>query len=212
MPSEPHPRGRPQEGSGAAGHAGQARIDLRTLPAFASEGQRSINVVVETARGSRNKFAYHPDSGLFLLKKVLPEGMAFPYDFGFVPSTLADDGDPLDVLVLMDEPAFAGCLVTCRVVGVLIGDQAESRRPHEKRVRNDRIVAVAGASRTHEDIEDLRDLNGSMLDQVDAFFVHYHSTLGQRYRVLGRKGPRDAWKLVNEAARKWGASEEKRGA
>jgi inorganic pyrophosphatase len=73
-------------------------------------------VVVETPKGSRNKFAYDPDDHVFELKWVLPAGMTFPYDFGFVPSTKVDDGDPIDVLVLMDEPAFAGCVLSCRPI------------------------------------------------------------------------------------------------
>jgi inorganic pyrophosphatase len=183
--------------------------DPRRLPAFASGEPRAINVVIETARGSRNKFAWDEDVRLFRLRKVLPEGMAFPYDFGFVPSTLAEDGDPLDVLVLMDEPAFAGCLLTARVVGAILGDEAEPRRPR-RRVRNDRLVAVALASRTHDDLRSLADLNGSMLDQVEAFFTHYQQTLGKRYRVRGRKGPRAAWQLVESAVRSWRAAEGRR--
>src|SRR5215471_17358488 len=79
----------------------------------------TIRVVIETPKGSRNKYAFDLDDEVFVLKKVLPAGMAFPYDFGFVPSTEAEDGDPIDVLVLMDEPAFAGCILTCRPVGVI---------------------------------------------------------------------------------------------
>src|SRR5258707_14740365 len=96
-----------------------------------------IQVVVETPKGSRNKYSFDEVQKVFALKKVLPAGMAFPYDFGFVPSTLADDGDPVDVLVLMDEPAFPGCLLKCRVIGVIEGEQ-KSKKETE---RNDRIVA-----------------------------------------------------------------------
>jgi inorganic pyrophosphatase len=86
-----------------------------------------IVVIIETPKGSRNKYAYEPDERIFTLKKVLPAGMASPYDFGFVPSTLGGDGDPLDVLVLMDEPAFPGCKLTARVIGIIEGEQG--RRP-----------------------------------------------------------------------------------
>src|SRR5579871_5314832 len=78
-----------------------------------------LNVIIETPKGSRNKFDFNHRQGLFELGKVLPTGMAFPYDFGFVPGTRAPDGDPLDVLVLMDEPAFSGCKVLCRLIGVI---------------------------------------------------------------------------------------------
>src|SRR5690349_24241741 len=107
------------------------------LAGFAEDG-KTINVIVETPKGSRNKFAFDEKRKIFQLKKVLPVGMAFPYDFGFVPSTKAEDGDPVDVLVLMDEPAFPGCLLKCRPVGVIEGEQGKKK----KRERNDRIVAI----------------------------------------------------------------------
>lgn len=92
------------------------------LKPFDSDDKQLLRVVIETPKGSRNKFAFDVDEHIFELKKVLPSGMAFPYDFGFVPSTRADDGDPVDVLVLMDEPAFSGCVLTCRPIGVIEGE------------------------------------------------------------------------------------------
>jgi inorganic pyrophosphatase len=77
----------------------------------------SIEVVIETPKGSRNKFKYDPISHRFKLSKVLPEGMVFPHDFGFVPNTKGPDGDPIDVLVLVDEPTFPGCSLECRLIG-----------------------------------------------------------------------------------------------
>jgi inorganic pyrophosphatase len=85
--------------------------DPTRLPPFET-GNAGLTVIIETPKGSRNKYAYDPKERIYGLRKVLPAGMAFPYDFGFVPSTIADDGDPLDVLVLMDEPAFPGCKLT----------------------------------------------------------------------------------------------------
>ena len=81
-----------------------------------------LQVIVETPKGSRNKFSFDVEQEIFSLKKVLPAGMAFPYDFGFLPKTLADDGDPIDVLLLMDEPAFPGVLVPSRFIGVIEGE------------------------------------------------------------------------------------------
>jgi inorganic pyrophosphatase len=86
--------------------------DPTLLMPFDSGDQQLLRVVIETPKGSRNKFAFDPDEHIFELKKVLPAGMTFPYDFGFVPSTKADDGDPVDVLVLMDEPAFPSCVLS----------------------------------------------------------------------------------------------------
>src|SRR3984885_2053839 len=112
--------------------------DPSSLKPFASADKALLRVVIETPKGSRNKFALNADEHVFELKKVLPAGMEFPYDFGFVPSTLADDGDPVDVLVLMDEPAFPGCVLKCRLIGVIEGEQGKKKDVE----RNDRIIAV----------------------------------------------------------------------
>src|SRR2546429_8363577 len=112
--------------------------DLSRLNPLDSKDKQILRVVIETPKGSRNKFAFDPDEHIFELKKVLPTGMTFPYDFGFVPSTKADDGDPIDVLVLMDEPAFPGCVLSCRPIGVIEGEQSDNKN----KGRNDRIVAV----------------------------------------------------------------------
>ena len=97
--------------------------DPSRLKPVDEQDKQLLRVVIETPKGSRNKFAFDAEQHMFQLKKVLPAGMAFPYDFGFVPSTLAEDGDPVDVLVLMDEPAFPGCVLSCRPVGVIEGEQ-----------------------------------------------------------------------------------------
>src|SRR6478672_11130299 len=112
--------------------------DPSRLRSFDSDDKQLLQVVIETPKGSRNKFAFNAKEHVFELKKVLPAGMTFPYDFGFVPSTLAEDGDPIDVLVLMDEPAFPGCVLRCRVIGVIEGEQGDKKSNE----RNDRIPAV----------------------------------------------------------------------
>src|ERR1051325_7710078 len=85
-----------------------------------------LNAIIETPRGSRNKYKYDERTGLFKISKVLPAGAAFPYDFGFIPNALAEDGDPLDVLILMDEPAYPGCLIPARAIGVLEAEQGKN--------------------------------------------------------------------------------------
>src|SRR6201998_4591621 len=99
--------------------------DPSTLKPYDAGDKELLRVVIETPKGSRNKFAFEADQRVFELKKVLPAGMAFPYDFGFVPSTRADDGDPIDVLLLMDESAHPGTLMRCRLVGIIEGEQKE---------------------------------------------------------------------------------------
>src|SRR4029079_10775959 len=119
-----------------------------------SINKQMLRVVSETPKGSRNKFAFDADQHIFELKKVLPAGMTFPYDFGFIPSTKADDGDPIDVLVLMDEPAFPGCGLTCRPIGVIEGEQGEKKRKE----RNDRIVAIEQDAHSWADVRRIDDL------------------------------------------------------
>jgi inorganic pyrophosphatase len=171
--------------------------DPTRLKPFDAEDKRFLQVVIETPKGSRNKFAFDPDDHIFKLKKVLPAGMAFPYDFGFVPSTKADDGDPVDVLVLMDEPAFPGCMLTCRPIGVIQGEQGDKK----EKVRNDRIVAVEQDAHSWADIKTIDDLGKEFCRELEKFFVNYHSLSGERYRVLGVKGPNQARKLVKSGMR-----------
>ena len=171
--------------------------DPTRLNPFDPEDKRFLRVVIETPKGSRNKFAFDPDDHIFKLKKVLPAGMAFPYDFGFVPSTKADDGDPVDVLVLMDEPAFPGCMLTCRPIGVIEGEQGDKK----DKVRNDRIVAVEQDAHSWADIKTIDDLGNEFCRELEKFFVNYHSLSGERYRVLGVKGPDQSRKLVKSGMR-----------
>jgi inorganic pyrophosphatase len=167
------------------------------LKPFGSDDKRMLRVVIETPKGSRNKFAFDPKEHIFELKKVLPAGMMFPYDFGFVPSTKADDGDPVDVLVLMDEPAFAGCVLSCRPIGVIEGEQGDKK----DKERNDRIVAIEKDAHSWADIKTIDDLGKEFCQELEEFFVNYHKLSGEKYRVLGVKGPDRARKLVKSGMR-----------
>lgn len=156
--------------------------------------QGTIRVVIETPKGSRNKYAFDPADHIFTLKKVLPAGMAFPYDFGFVPSTLADDGDPVDVLVLMDEPAFAGCVLQCRPIGVIEGEQTDGK----KKTRNDRIVAVEQGNHSYAAMTHIDDLGKAFVNELEEFFVNYHRLSKKHYQILDVRGPRTAWRRIED--------------
>jgi inorganic pyrophosphatase len=157
-----------------------------------------VHVIIETEKGSRNKFSFDEELKVFRLKKVLPQGMSFPYDFGFIPSTLAEDGDPLDVLVLMDEPGCTGCLIECRIIGAICAEQAQDG----KKVRNDRLVGVAMPSHTHSDLKHINDLNSTLLREVESFFTNYHQEYGTKFKVLGHCGPSEALKMVKKAVKR----------
>jgi inorganic pyrophosphatase len=164
----------------------------RLKPVVDQDDDEVIKVVIETPKGSRNKYAFDPEQRTFTLKKVLPAGMAFPYDFGFVPSTEADDGDPTDVLVLMDEPAFPGCVLKCRLIGVIEGEQGNGKKTE----RNDRIMAVELENHSWANVKHVDDLGKIFLKELEEFFVNYHQLTGKEYKVLDVKGPGAARKCV----------------
>jgi len=164
------------------------------IPPF-DEETGDLNVIIDTPKASRNKYAFDEKLGLFVLKGVLAVGHSFPFDFGFIPNTEGGDGDPLDVLVLMDEPAFVGCLVPSRLIGVIEAEQTEKDGVTE---RNDRLIAVASASHTHADIKSLNDLNETLVDQIEHFFVSYNKVKGKKFAPLGRFAAVKAKKVVEE--------------
>ncbi len=185
-------------GSGPMGRSSAGKALLHLDVAGTEEGE--YNVIIETPQGSPNKFDYDTDLDLFKLGGVLPAGAVFPYDFGFLPSTLGDDGDPLDVLVVMESPAFTGCLVAVRLIGVIEAQQTER---DGATTRNDRLIAVAASARTNGDIMTLGDLNGRLIDEIEYFFISYNTIKGKVFRPLGRFGPERAYELVEEGIRKF---------
>src|SRR5437868_11000095 len=142
-------------------------MDLASLSHDLDKKKRECRVIVETPKGCRNKFKYESDLQAFSLGGLLPEGLSFPFDFGFVPSTLAEDGDPLDIMILMDEPAHVGCVLTVRLIGVIEAEQSQNG----KTTKNDRLIGVAVHSYGHENIQSIAELNKSILDHVEEFFV-----------------------------------------
>jgi inorganic pyrophosphatase len=156
-----------------------------------------LQVIVETPKGCRNKFSYDEEQNIFIIKKVLPAGMSFPYDFGFVPRTQAPDGDPIDVLLLMDEPAFPGVAVRARLIGVIQGEQVEGK----KKTRNDRLLAVAEMNHEYAHIRTLGDIPKQFLNELEQFFVNYHRLEGREYKLIGCKGADVAMQAIKDAQR-----------
>jgi inorganic pyrophosphatase len=158
-----------------------------------------VNVLIDTPKGSGNKFKYDEKLALFRLSKVLPLGASFPYDFGFIPSTRADDGDPVDVLVLTDEPCFPGCLVAVRLLGVIEAKQTEKG----KTVRNDRLIGVVETPYNRPDVRSLDQLGKSRLDELEHFFISYNQAEGRQFEPLARRGPGAARKLVEQGMKEF---------
>ena len=165
------------------------------LPAPFTKDGKTIHVVVETPRGSRNKYVYNPANDFFELKKTLPFGTVFPFDFGFVPGTLAEDGDPLDILLLMDFPAFPGCIVKCRCLGVIIAEQTEKNKTH----RNDRVICIHEDSLTFSHMKTIKDLHPNMLDEIVQFFTYYNHMAGKTFKMLQIRNEVSALKIVRES-------------
>jgi inorganic pyrophosphatase len=112
---------------------------ISDLAPFSDAG--ALHAVVESPRGSRVKFEYDPEHSLFVIHRPLPSGLAYPYDFGFVPGTRAGDGDPIDVLILGDHVAYPGTLMHTHVIAALQVVEVETAEP-KKQVTNPRIIAV----------------------------------------------------------------------
>ena len=174
-------------------------IDPLHLPPFDEDDAETLHVIIDTPKHSRNKFECDKKHGLYKLGGVLAAGAFFPYDFGFVPSTLADDGDAIDVLVLMEEPAFVGCLVPSRLIGGFGAVQTEEGKTE----RNDRLLAVAANSRNHRDVRTLDDLNQNLIHEIEHFFVSYNAAKGKKFEPQGRFEPDQAHQLVIEAAERF---------
>lgn len=153
--------------------------NFEAIPAFAGDaknGERRVHAVVETPRDTRHKYAFEPKLGLFKLKLTLPEGMQWPYDYGFVPRTLADDGDPLDILVLNQIPTFTGCLLETRVLGIV--------RLEKNGVENDRLLAAPivqpGVSQPSDTFDDVAHIPQNTMDDICRFLVEYSAEEGNR--------------------------------
>ena len=170
-------------------------MDLASLSHELDKKKRTCRVVIETPKGCRSKFDYDPKLEAFTLGGLLPEGLSFPFDFGFVPSTKAADGDPIDVMVLMDEPAHVGCVLDIRLIGFIEAKQTQDGKTTE----NDRLIGIAVHSYSHEQIQAIGEVPKSMLDQVEEFFISYNKSRGKKFKVMGVHGPSKAVKRLQQA-------------
>jgi inorganic pyrophosphatase len=171
--------------------------NLTKLPHELDPDKATCRVVVETPKGRRGKLNYDAESGLFRLKTLLPEGMSFPLDFGFVPATLGGDGDPLDAMVLCDEPNPPGALVDVRLIGVIEAEEIE----HGQTERNDRLIAVATMSHLYAGLRTVRDLDSAFVDNLIQFWTNKARLEGKVFKSLGVKEPDAAVALVKAGSK-----------
>jgi inorganic pyrophosphatase len=155
-----------------------------------------INVVIETPRNSPVKYSYNSKSGTFILKKRLPAGMVFPFDFGFIPQTEGEDGDPLDALVISEFETFPGCRIDCRLIGVLQAEQTEKG----KTIRNDRYFFVPEISLLYQHIKTVGDLPPQLSKELLLFFVAYNKAAGKEFKPLKIVAAGKAASLLKKAS------------
>jgi inorganic pyrophosphatase len=152
------------------------------LPARGADG--AVNIVVESPRGSTCKFKYDEANEVFALSRPLPAGVVYPHDWGFVPSTRAADGDPLDAMVYWNRSSYPGVLIACRLIGVLQVEQ--NRKSGSGRERNDRLLAIPLRPGEHlESIKSVGDLEPLIRQQLERFFENAVAFEGKDLRLLG---------------------------
>ncbi|WP_230145299.1 MULTISPECIES: inorganic diphosphatase [unclassified Pedobacter] len=157
---------------------------------------RLVQAIIESPKGSRQKFDYEPKSNIFILSKLLPAGMVFPFDFGFLPGTVGEDGDPLDIVVISELKNFTGCAVECRIIG---GIKAQQRERNGKTIRNDRFIAIANISTAYAKINSLKDLPSGLLTAIEEFFVNYNKQAEKSFDILGHIQTDQAFKLIEKS-------------
>jgi inorganic pyrophosphatase len=154
------------------------------------------DVIVETPAGCNVKYKYELQYKLFKLHKAMPEGMVFPYDFGFIPGTKGGDGDPLDVLVVSEFKMFPGSLVTCRIVGAIAAEQKDVNKDW---VRNDRFIGIPEKSKVYAHIQTLKDISEKILSETEHFFKSYTSIEGKQFEILKRIDADEAFDLITQS-------------
>ncbi len=169
---------------------------MKLPPPFKS-GTDLVNTIIETPARSRNKYVYDPELEIIQLKKILPVGLVFPFDFGFIPGTISGDGDPLDILVLMDDPVYPGCMVQANVLGII---QAEQTQPGGSIVNNDRVIAVAENTLMYGHLNTLADMTETVLNEIISFFKFSHQHDGIDFRPQRNLGKTEALPLIRQMA------------
>ncbi|MBS1659536.1 MAG: inorganic diphosphatase [Bacteroidetes bacterium] len=154
-----------------------------------------FEVVIETPKGSAQKYDYVPHTPFFKLSKILPAGMVFPYDFGFIPKTKGEDGDPLDVIVISEFNSFPGVIIKCRIIGGIKAEQSEKKDKKEM-VRNDRFLAVPKCSNIFQDVSEAKHLPKQTMRQLEEFFVDYNKLEGKKFTALKMMSATEAEKQI----------------
>jgi len=168
--------------------------NLLKLPTWSDD--HLVHVVVETPRGARAKLKFDPKLKTFVLSKSLLLGLTYPYDWGFVPSTRAEDGDPIDVMVIHDAATTSGLVLKCKVIGVL----ETLQKKNGEKTRNDRIFAVPAQSHRERQLDDVKDLEPETREELQKFFIATHELEAKQLSFLGWAGAKKARHLIKKSA------------
>jgi inorganic pyrophosphatase len=160
----------------------------------------SFDVMVESPRGATVKFKYDPAARVMTLSRPLPLGLVFPFDWGFVRATRAEDGDPLDAFILWDASCYPGIVIPCRAIGIVNLQQTSTKSG--RRERNDRVAVVPVESPRHDALASALDLPLRVRREIEAFFLHSGVFEGKDAKVLSWEGPQAALRAVRQASRK----------
>jgi len=171
---------------------------LHELPTFADQEQEAFHVVVESPRGALAKIKFNPQLGVMMWARPLPSGLIYPFDWGFIPSTKAEDGDPVDAMIVADVGTQTGVVVVCRALGVLQVEQNEAGKPG-RRVRNDRVIALPAKAPRAAPVQTVFDLSERQRDELSQFFVSVTAFEDKDATILGWDGPAAAQALIARA-------------
>lgn len=153
-----------------------------------------MNVIIETPKGSSEKYKYDENFRLFRLEKTLPAGLVFPFDFGFIHGTKGDDGEPLDVLMISEFKSFPGCIMDCRIVGCIEGDQSNEGI----KFRSDRFLAIPEQSIIFENVISIEDIPSTLITEIESFFINYMHGEGKELNLLGNLNASQAISLLSK--------------
>jgi inorganic pyrophosphatase len=157
-----------------------------------------IRMIVETPRGSNIKLKYEPSLGLFTVSRALPLGLNYPFDWGFVPGTRSEDGDPLDALALHDAATYPGTMLPCRALGVV---DVEQNGKHGKREANPRLILMPTWHDRLGELEKAKDLPDRLKAEIEQFFLNTTFFTSKAAKVTGWRGPKAAMKILRDAAK-----------
>ena len=158
----------------------------------------TINAIVETPKGCGIKYTYEPSSGFFFLKKALPAGMVFPQDFGFVPGTKGEDGDPLDIIIISEFNTYMGCKIECRLIGSMQAMQWAVNGQKNK-IRNDRFFGIPVQSVIFEKVKSMRDLPERLLTELKAFFIQYNKMQKKIFEIEGLSNAQKSLGIIKKS-------------